>query len=120
MAFYSKLLGCESILSNHNLLRSTCFVWPPVGTVPHLWNDDEEGPPRANEIIKGIQKNPWHIDGESQTNLPQLLLEPLDIEWPSRNKNTQTLPSSSLKTPLASGLYAGSYGSQYGCLRHEM
>eukprot|EP00554_Chaetoceros_debilis_P016448 CAMPEP_0194123412 /NCGR_PEP_ID=MMETSP0150-20130528/54419_1 /TAXON_ID=122233 /ORGANISM="Chaetoceros debilis, Strain MM31A-1" /LENGTH=508 /DNA_ID=CAMNT_0038816647 /DNA_START=81 /DNA_END=1604 /DNA_ORIENTATION=+ len=122
--FLFKINWDANTFANHNLLRSTCFVWPPVGTVPHLWNDDEEGPPRANEIITGIQKNPWHIDGESHTNLPQLLLEPLDIAWPSRKGNKQTLPTlrkvSSLKMPLTSGLYAGSYGSQYGCLRHEI
>jgi len=131
----------DPIVKNHNLLRSTQFVWPPMGTHPHSWDEKVQGgPPHAHELIQGIQNTQWHSDndgdigdnGDEETSVDrsQLLLEPLGItlqmsDLPDQQSSQHNLEiaaqvSSSVAPLLKPGIYVGSYGSMYSCLRHEI
>lgn len=90
------------------------FEWPQIGMFPQEWDETQKGPPKAHELIEGIQ-NKWECGGSNEASDQFLLLEPLDSMFAADYFNTLT------EAPqIKPGFYTGSYGTTYSCLRHEM
>lgn len=90
------------------------FQWPEVGQQP-MWDEEKKGPPKANELIQGIQNKCQLTKSPDQF----LLLERLDTISPhDQSKNLSTVAV--VAPDLKSGFYVGNYGEMYSSFRHEI
>jgi len=108
----------SKIVNNNLLLATQQFEWPPMGERPRFW-DEQGGPPKANELIQGIQ------DTRLRADRNQLLLEPLRTTLlisldQSHNLDLAAQVSTSVAPLLKPGFYVGGYEAIYGFLRHEI